>query len=261
MKTFAVAVLALFCFLSASFAQEASVSTEGSAASEKHSTSPAIGITCTEVALSDYVGGNGGLFHEGPVLQTWCTLTHVETGLYAGGWHSMPFSRSGFPDFGTEVDGLGGINKVLWGFALNGEAMWILTDPLPRSKGDVFQLSGGASRPFKVGKQALELYFTAQRVFPIHGNKPIRGVFLIQGVRHSVPLSERVSLNSFAELKHDNGAFGFQPGWIFRAGAAVDWKKKTKWSLQFPVVRVSGPLTVSDRDWQVVVGGGWSWSR
>lgn len=210
-----------------------------------------------------YLGSNGGVFHPAPVQQTSLSFP-LPKGFYAAVWNSVPLGdRHASPNFGYELDFSAGWNgKVKW-LKLSGDVTYVGVTPLRRIRGDVLQISGRAGHEFALTKrQSVEPFVWVRGVLPVRGSAPRHGVFLHGGLHYHLTATRRLDIDSGAEVVHDTGAFGFQPGYFGRANLNGTLKLGRGWSLK-SILQFSTPLThVSDgRRTQLVLGGGLAYSR
>lgn len=193
-----------------------------------------------------YLGGNGTVFHPEPVQQTAITLS-LPKGFYLGMWDSMPLKQYDLsPNFGYEIDFSGGWNGQAHSIKLSTDVTHIGITPLARYRGDVLQLTAGASRDLKLKNgQTFSPYFSFVEYLPSAGSSPKGGLFYHEGLRWSWSRG-KWSFGSSAELMHDPGAFGFNPGYFARGNASLGRKLNSHLRFEVPLMWSAPLLELGD---------------
>ncbi len=192
-------------------------------------------INASTTTWSKYIGGNGGEFHPATVQQSSITVSGPK-GLSAGVWASVPLKQWDLsPNFGREVDVYAGWNGKLRGFNLGANFNYVGVTPVGKHRGDPLVMSFSAARGFKVASLGtLSPSFTIQHAMPTAGPKPREGTFLRSKIGWSLN-KNAWSFGADAEIVHDTGAFGFNPGYFGKIGGNVGRQISKKLRIDAPL--------------------------
>jgi|GEM_PF-5091300 len=213
-------------------------------------------ISGNTMTLSKYIGDNGFVPHNGPVQWFNFSVTHKRTGCYGALFNSRQFTTLKQPDFGSEADIMAGCTNRLLGFNVGGELNFVMLAPVEKTRG-VLQATGSIGKDLHLGKKnTVTAFFVAQHVNPVRGSTLQAGTFLRIGLSHAVNLNAKYGLNSTIRFSHDDGVFGFHPGWFAIASATGNYKINDRMSLMLPVAKANIPLTIGDRPKALSLGAG-----
>ena len=201
---------------------------------------------------SEYMGFNGAIFHEQPVLQTDLSLSWP-SGVYTGIWHSVGFDdKSLSSNFGDEVDIYVGWARSWRSLNVNTGTIFVDVYPVTTMPGgDVLFSYLEANTAFN----SLSPFVRIDHSLPLVGQKPVRGTFTSAGLRHQWAINQNTSIKQEIKTMHDTGTFGFDAGWLSQYLLTCNWHG-------FNIhVRGSYPLTkLSQRQPKLVCGGGYSFT-
>lgn len=168
-----------------------------------------------------YVGADGAVFHNAPVVQSSATASH-QSGFYTGVWVSDPLTSTNFsPNFARELDGsVGWAGRLLRGFAGSVDFTWVGVTPIAKYAGDVLQLTAGVSHDVKLRGHSVTPYFNWRHATPSRGDSPGSGTFTMTGVKTGWKLG-RLDGGVRAEVMTDSGAFGFARRTLLNGGGSI----------------------------------------
>jgi len=219
-------------------------------------------VTVSTKVLSQYLGSDGAIFHDKPVLQT-DVFIQLPRGVYIDFWHSVGLDGTDMSsDYGDEIDYTLGWSGTLKGFVLDtGVSYFELVELLDIPQGDVIQPYIEVSKGFNTNKsQSLTPYFRVEFPFPAKGSSPEKGILTYGGLRHTWQGSPMLTMNQEVYVLRDDGAFGFDSAVVGQYHIRLSWNYFKRINIDFLSLDVSTPLTsVSDADGrktEVVVGGG-----
>jgi hypothetical protein len=214
-------------------------------------------------ARSQYVGDeNGGIFYDGPVIQTDIRLSH-ESGLYLGVWLSSGFDTE-WPstDWSDEVDVYVGYTKEVGGFEIDASIFWCDDTPVGRSPiNDVLIAGLTVTAPAVIETENFNLrpnaFITGYWTF---GDTDFEGgVIGGIGLVAAYAPTEKLSIDASAHVIHDDGAYGNDSGALLRATLAVTWAINDTLSFKPLEMTVFTPLSVVDeRKTECVLGVGFT---
>ncbi len=198
-------------------------------------------ITADTVTWPKYLGGDGAIFHPGPVQQSSVTAAR-KNGVYVSLWNSMPVGGPALsPNYGREIDFSGGWNGKVGNVNVGLDETMIDVTPLGKYRGNVGQFTAVVTKPFEIGGQNFVPSFTFRYAHPTLGETPGKGLFFREGLRWGSNKG-RLSYGVGAEVFSDSGAFGFKPGWLLRSDGVVGLKLSSHWKIEAPF-RLSTPLS------------------
>ncbi|MBP9822065.1 MAG: hypothetical protein KBC81_01295 [Candidatus Pacebacteria bacterium] len=207
----------------------------------KQNTPRTLHVDTSTTTWPDYVGMNGAVFHPATVQHSVATASLGKA--YVGTFLSAPLAQRDLtPNFGNEVDLFGGVNGQTRGISWNIDVNYVGVTPVAKHAGDAFVVSLTAKRNFKIGANStLTPSMTFQRAMPVNGPTPGAGNFLRGKIGWGLNKSSW-SLGADAELAHDSGAFGFNPGYFTRLGANIGRAFNKKLRLDLPI-KLDQPLS------------------
>ncbi|MFA6495077.1 MAG: hypothetical protein WC246_01220 [Candidatus Paceibacterota bacterium] len=209
-------------------------------------------ITVSAEVFSKYLGGNGAIFYDSPVVQVDTTIAWAN-GIYVDAWKSC---GSGF---GNENDLSVGWTKTLTdGCYLNVEGLYIDAHPSGDTDDNMFSPRLEFGKDFKLGATTISPYvrwenYQVQRWTSLMNG----GDFLFIGTKISWQSSERlVSLSTNAKIVYDKGTFCNDSGYLAQLCARAEMKISKQTALVADV-KASAPLTTHDaRKNEIAVGVG-----
>ncbi|MEN9405194.1 MAG: hypothetical protein RLY47_153 [Candidatus Parcubacteria bacterium] len=190
----------------------------------------------TTKLIDTYRGANGGLFYDGPVIQSDLFIS-FQNGLYGDLWVSRGGKAGWMDEFDSEVDyNAGWANNIL-----DLGVMYIDVSTLAAS--DVFQLYTKLStREFQGG---LRGRFVVEHYLAMSGNDPARGTITRLHVMQSRVLG-RGSLDWKLGAFYDTGAFGFAEGTVGEGEVSLLYNMG-RLSVG-PLVKCTAPISLSRDD-------------
>lgn len=213
-------------------------------------------ITVTSKVKSSYLGLNGGVFYDEPVVQP---DVYIEwpNGVYADLWASTAFN--GDRAFDKEIDLTLGFNGTVSHVDFTVEANYfILIVP------DIFNVNLEARKAFSMsGGISVIPFLRIEGYVPVVSDGPRRGLMAVAGVRIPIQIVSLVSSSFKAQIRRDTGCFGGDPAVL--AQGSLDFDVRMSEVLHLLVgVMYSDPITsVSTADGRkasVAYSGGFSYS-
>lgn len=202
-----------------------------------------------------YIGGNGGVFSENPVIQGGLTVGWGD-GYSVDLWGSR--SIDGEPGFGNEVD-VTGCKSTSFNEAWSLDVCVGWYHLTPKGFGDIISPTAKLARRFRLSDDhtltisaGLELYFPT-------GKLPDEGGILPTFKAHEAwTATPYLTVNNSLLLTPDHGAFGNDKTVLFGYEGNLSWKLTDRLSVQAPAVKFVTPTTkVGDgRKPTTVVGTG-----
>jgi hypothetical protein len=195
-------------------------------------------VTLYSKVWSKYHGGNGGIYHLGPVHQSGLTIA-FDNCVYADIWGS--YSLDGKQGFGKELDYTLGCATNVGDFGLDLGISYFQIWPI--GFGDIVQPYLKVDRAFNVAEaHTIAPYFKLEVYIPTR-KVPSGGVITAVGLGHNWQATDFLSLNHTAAVKFDNGAFGNEAAVIGHYEVGLHWKLRKNLILQFPLLKATTPLT------------------
>lgn len=207
--------------------------------------------------LTEYLGANGVIFHDEPVLQT-DLFVLITLGLpidvYIDIWWSSDFDGDLSGSYGDEVDWTAGIlGKVPWvpGSIDFGVSVFDTYDLFKSGgpMGDVIRPYLTLSKGIRLNESHLVTPYTKfEAQLPLRSGIG-RGYNLTFGAKHSWQAKPWLSVNSDLSTQYDSGAYGFDRAWIGFAKFSLGWRLREDFLLRAPTLKGSCPMTsVSELD-------------
>jgi hypothetical protein len=209
--------------------------------------------------LTKYLGLDGAIFYDAPVLQSSLSIAH-RSGAYANFWKSVALTDyRANPNFGREEDYTLGYSRKAGRGTLDASATYFNVTPLGKVReGDLLQTSVMALNylPFKIPN-----YLWFRHIMPLKDGVPVGGWFVHLGATKESKLARKARLTMGAEAVFDSGAFGFKRAGLVRGNVALKVPFKNL-VFDLPVFRWSTPFTNSrdGRKFEQVLGVGLSFS-
>jgi hypothetical protein len=196
--------------------------------------------TFSVTGWTEYIGGNGALFHEYATMQSDWTVDFPGCG-YGNVWVSFGLDDSNLSsNFGDELDLTVGCAGSFRGFNWDTGLLYIDVVPLMAVENDIVDPYISLSRSF--GSWGLTL--KVESYLPVGGE--IEGGWLVH-LRGSTSVS--VAGRSFGlapSLTRDDGAFGFDPAWMSQLIVSTDFAVGDSGVILTPKLKVVSPLTSVD---------------
>ncbi|PIR41877.1 MAG: hypothetical protein COV30_01655 [Candidatus Yanofskybacteria bacterium CG10_big_fil_rev_8_21_14_0_10_37_15] len=211
-----------FCFFSLILLLLAGTSIQGQQQEEKNKKKN-IHYILTSGFHNKYLGNDGAVFHDKPLLQTdfFIEFPKIFDGCFIDIWISFGLDGTDFSsDFGDEVDVTGGCRKeISFGFKFNGEVSWYDIFPVFSLKnGDVIKLKARISRPLHIRGEGFVLYFSDEIYLISKQTEHLKGGAIIRsGIDWNKKIKNRVYVETGMEIFYDNGAFLFDNGWFSKS--------------------------------------------
>lgn len=216
-------------------------------------------VTLSTKVWSEYLGANGAIFHDKPVLQTDLFIL-LPKGFYLDFWHSAGLNDTDFSsDFGDEIDVTIGWKGTIKGFGVNVGISYfniVELDEIP--KGDVMQPYVGLNKGFKIREHSFIPYVQAEFPFPVKGGTPEKGIFIRGGIHHNWQPTPILAIHQKVGVAYDSGALGFEETGIAEYNVDTRWDVSKKITLDIPSIKFMTPVTSvsDDRGPTVVIGAG-----
>ncbi len=201
---------------------------------------PPVSLAISVKAANSYLGGNGGIFHAGEVVQTDLFFS-FRNGWYGDLWHSAGLDDNDLSsNYGDELDWSAGRAGVWRGFGYDVGVIYIDAVGLGRMpNGDVWGPYLKLSRELGACTPSLKL----ESYIP--GGTAIEGGWLI----HGRVACTKTTTSGFATTlslgpTYDDGAFGFLPGTIGvgELSLSIPWRGVTL----SPFYKIATPILGAD---------------
>lgn len=229
------------------------------ATAEEEPPPPAWTATIETGYYDQYLSAYSGLiWFDGPVIQSSVTVTH-RSGLYANLWVSTGTDGKWSADWDDEIDwtlgwagpiGFAGleadISASYWDCFQLGSPMndyWATTLKLSRPfEGKSWSLTPSVVAQFAWATED-ELVYADGTTGPAEGGS-VWGINLDA----SVGLCRFAALTASTGVFWDGGSYSFADATIWESAVSLEWKLTERLTLSLPTMRVSSPLTSTDRD-------------
>ena len=196
-------------------------------------------VTLTTKTGTIYLGANGAVFHDTPVVHTDIFL-NWKNGVYADIWTSTAF-KGGW-GFDKEVDLTLGKSGKLGKFDYSTDVSYfalVITD--------IAVVNVEFSRTFQANTRiGLTPLVRGEYYFPVRKGGPRRGVMGIIGSRASVKLAPRVDFAGMARLRKDSGCFEFDSALLGQGFTGLNFKITEKLTLSSGIYFSSPISSVRD---------------
>lgn len=213
-------------------------------------------VILTSKVKDAYLGVNGGVFYDKPVVQSDLYLG-LSNGVYADVWVSSGFN--GDRDFDKEIDLTVGVNGSAAGIDYTIEASYfVLIVP------DVFNIVVEGRKFLTIGHGVpIVPFLRLEGYAPFVDDGPRRGMMAIIGARCPVQITPWLSGSLKAQIRKDTGCFGNDPAVL--AQGSLDFEARVSDDLNLLVgVTFSDPLTdvsaADGRTSSTALTGGFSYS-
>lgn len=192
--------------------------------------------TVTTKFFDTYRGANGGIFYDGPVVQSDLFIS-FQNGIYADLWASRGNKAGWMDDFDSEVDYNAG-----WANS-NFDLGVMYIDVAKLSASDVLQLYAKvATREFQGGLQGR---FVIEHYLAMSGNDPARGTITRLHLMQNVVVGHG-SLGWKLGAFYDTGAFGFAEGTVGEGEISLLYNMGRLSA--GPLVKCTAPISLSRDD-------------
>ncbi len=211
---------------------------------------------------SQYIAGNGAVFHDKPVLQS-DLLISWKSGIYADLWHSSSLEfdnwNKGSDD---ELDYIVGWSKSFGSLTVDTGALYMNFVDLNESRGDgIFPYLEISRTPQP--KKSISPYLKVQPAFPVKGGLPKKGCYFAAGLNMTQQQKKSgPETRQKISVIYDTGAFGYEENTIgeYKFEMSYSFGKRTK--IHLPSVSayipLSKPSDLDGRKTSVSVGTGLS---
>ncbi|MFH0830779.1 MAG: hypothetical protein V1895_01840 [Parcubacteria group bacterium] len=212
--------------------------------------------------LSQYLGGNGAVFHDKPVLQSNLTISG-SSGFYVDLWWSTGLDDSNFDsNFGDEADVTLAWAGELARIGVDLGVTYITISPIDNlPQDDLVDSFIKMSKGFSVGQNSLSPYAKLEKYLSQSDALFGGGTHLRTGMTHSWQFNKAWNLGQDFYALRDFGAFGNDPGWLGSYSLALNWQARKNLSVTLLRAKASDALSgMSDRDLELAYGCGVSGS-
>lgn len=194
--------------------------------------------TLTTKVFDKYLGANGSVFYDAPVIQP-DLFVAFQNGVYADLWASRGDAGQWGEDFDSEINVSGGWANEFF----DGGILYIATEP---SASDVLEFYLGITTR-ELGGWA-KVYLKAEHYLAMTGNNPARGTitrFGLQGSQERGRLGFDWKVGGF----YDTGAFGFSEGTLAECGVATFYNfEKVAWLSLGSTLKATTPIHLNHDD-------------
>jgi hypothetical protein len=199
---------------------------------------------------SEYIYSNGNVGDKGDDIQSNLTVTMpdgefgVPGRMFFNIWGSKSMDDGREHSFGNEIDltvgwigNVGDLKAVVWADYFD---LHRLTD----ADGDVVRLCGEVSKDFKLGDHTLTPFAAMIHNIILKGDD---GILPGAGLRHSLPITDKLTLSHSAEFDYDEGSCDNSAAFLFFYSAGLFWdiSKNASVGMQFKLFE---PLTDTPND-------------
>ena len=187
-------------------------------------------VVFTSVVKSKYLGPDGAIWYDRPLLQSDIAVT-LKNGIFFDVWGSTSDNKKSGWD--KEIDLTFGYSKSIKKFEYSIEGSYYFVQGI-----DIFTGSIDVSIDFPVSPF---IHFSGY--WPAKRGGPKEGALLIGGLRARLDFGKGSGLALEASGRNDNGAFGYDPAWIAMGRADLDIALSKKFKILLGV-EYARPLTV-----------------
>ncbi len=211
-----------------------------------------VSVTSTSKLLSRYVGNNGAVLYNKPVVQT-DVFVLLPRGFYADLWWSTGLDSTFSNDGGDEIDwNVGWSGQIGAGVVFDVGVSFLDLAELFRGRGpipDFVQPYTGIEKTFTPSEShSLTPYLRIEFLLPVRDDVR-KGMYVHLGLKHTWKATEFLVLNQKAFVLYDTGVAGFDPALIGQYQTSFDWSLSKRWTLSAPIFKFSIPLSsVSSTD-------------
>lgn len=194
--------------------------------------------TLTTQVFDKYLGADGGVFYDGPVIQP-DIFVSFQNGVYADLWASRGNKAGWGDDFDSEVD-------FNLGWADNNFDVGVLYILSPPSVSDVLELYLGiTTKEFGGGAKA---YLKVEHYLPMKGIDPARGTITRLGLEGGKELG-RFNVDWKLGGLYDTGAFGYSDGILAEGDVTLLYTSDHfKWLSLGPTLKATTPIHLNHDD-------------
>jgi hypothetical protein len=210
-------------------------------------------VTFNSTVLSRFIHDDGLVLYNEPVCQSDITIV-TTLDAYMDLWVSKGLSSDWGQSSGDEIDPALGWAGSLYHFDIDlGVGCYFTATPSGL-------IMGGVVSHLKIGH--------ALRGFNVFGNieniVPSASSGYAAGNLSSLELNkttefEYCSIETAASVLYDDGLFGLEKGFLWKAGVKFAWKCTENLSFLAPQILFSNPINVSDRGKEVVLSEGFEY--
>lgn len=186
-------------------------------------------VTVASTAGPVYLGSNGAIFYDGPVLQTEAVISWV-SGVFTGVWVSTAGNTA--LDFDKEMDVFVGYGGEVRGISYMASMMYLVMQGI-----DMVQVAGEVSQG--------PLFFKVEGYAPTQSGGLKRGIMAFGGLRTSSEIGSRTRLLMEGWVQSDTGTFGYDSALLAQGYHGFDVAVSNKTALRLGA-RWSAPITRVD---------------
>lgn len=216
-----------------------------------------VSITLSSKIWTKYLGTNGFVYHEEPVIQTDLFIS-LPKGFYVDIWHSVGLDDNNLSsNYGNELDYTLGWSGEIKGFLFDtGISYFDIYKTFENSGEDIIQPYVVLSKEIPVSNSVFSPYLKAELPFSAK-NSNSKGIYLYAGINHLLELTEKLSVNHEMYFLHDNGAFGLNSGIIGGYNAGLSYNISNHVILEPILIKTTTPLFGAElRKTETVFGSG-----
>lgn len=191
--------------------------------------------TFTTKVLDKYLGSNGGIFFDGPVVQP-DVLVCFQNGVCFDLWGSRGDRGQWGEAFDSEID----FNGEWANENFNAGILYIYSEP---SASDVLNLYTTVTTDELIG--GIKVYIKLEHYLAMEGNDPGRGSFTHLGLKGDRTLGH-FSFGWTVEAFYDTGAFGFSDGTLAAGKATLLYD--FGWLSAGPMIKATAPIHLANDD-------------
>jgi len=175
-------------------------------------------VTVTSVVKGAYLGPDGAVWYRHPLLQS-DILVAWDNGVYADLWVST--SGNTRKDWDKETDVTLGYGRKFRRVNYSVEGVYFAV-----MDGDILH----GKLELSVETPKVSPFVRVMGFVPTRKGGPKEGVLLVGGLRTSFSPSKLVEVSLEGSVRHDSGAFGYDPGWHSqgKVGVGVTLTSKTQ---------------------------------
>lgn len=191
---------------------------------------------------SQYIAGNGAVFHDKPVLQSDIFIV-LQNGIYADIWHSTSLKFDN-PNLGSddEIDYSLGYSRAFGKMSIDVGALYMNFIDLEQSKGDAvlpyLELSRISQKKFSILP-----YVRFQPAFPVSGDSPKQGYYFGAGFNIINRRRAGSEIRHKISVIHDSGAFGYERNTLAEYKFELTQQMGKRMKLVLPSVSAYVPLS------------------
>jgi hypothetical protein len=206
--------------------------------------------------FTQYIGPQGAVWHPKSLIQgeTKVIWPGEKVSPYIKIWQSFGLDDSDLSsNDADETDYTVGLRFLadLLGTDVNVDAgvnVFDTYDLLKLTKSDIYNPYIEFSKDFDVAKgQTLSPYLKFSPYFPMYGDTPEKGLYILGGVKHVWQFSPELIVRQKAGFVRDEGALDLDSGYLAEYQLSIDNQLTDSLTWNVLILKVYTPLTVHDR--------------